>query len=63
MTGMFGTSETDQPGGMRALITCTVCSAPIAKVDTVGQEATVETEITDCPDHPDASYTLTVERL
>jgi hypothetical protein len=63
MTGMFGTSDTDQPGGMRALITCTVCNTPIANVDTVGQQATVETDIRDCPDHPDATYTLSVERL
>lgn len=48
---------------MRALITCTVCNTPIANVDTVGEQATVETEVRDCPDHPDAPYTLAVERL
>jgi hypothetical protein len=60
---MFDTSNTEVPTGMRALITCAECETPLAGVDTVGQQASIETEIEECPTHPDASYVLTVEKL
>ena len=49
--------------GMRAMVKCGVCGSPIAGVDTIGDQASTETDIEDCPDHPEAAYTLSVERL
>jgi hypothetical protein len=60
---MFGTSGSEQPSGMRALVRCAECEAPVACVDTISRRASVETEIDGCPDHPDAPYELSVERL
>jgi len=60
---MFETSDAAVPTGMRALITCAQCQTPLAGVDTVGQQASVETDIEECTTHPDASYVLTVEKL
>ena len=60
---MFGTSESEAPSGMRAMIRCAECDSPLAGVDTIGQQASVETDIDACPDHPNASYVLAVEEL
>jgi len=60
---VFGSRETDGIAGMRALITCAECDTPLAGVDTVDERATIETDIEDCPDHPEAAYVVTVERL
>lgn len=60
---MFKTSDSEMPTAMRALIQCAECEAPLAGVDTVGQQASIETDIEDCSTHPDASYVLTVEKL
>lgn len=60
---MFGISETEKPAGMRALVRCAECDTPLAGVDTVGDQASIETEIDECSNHPNASYILSVERL
>lgn len=60
---MFGTSETEVPSGMRALVRCAECDTPLAGVDTVGDQASIETDLESCSAHPTASYVLTVERL
>jgi hypothetical protein len=59
---MFGTDRETVAGG-RALLSCAACETPIAGVDAIEKRATVETDVQDCPDHPDASYLLTVEQL
>jgi len=45
------------------MVKCGVCGSPIAGVDTIGEQASTETDMEDCPDHPEAAYTLSVERL
>jgi len=59
---MFGTTETESVG-MRAMVACVVCESPIAVVDTLGDQASIETNLEPCPDHPDAGYQLSVEQL
>jgi hypothetical protein len=59
---MFGSNETASVG-MRAMVKCAVCGSPIAGVDTIGDRASTETDLADCSDHPEATYTLSVERL
>jgi len=59
---MFGSNETESVG-MRAMVKCAVCEVPIAGVDTIGNRASTETDLEDCPDHPKAEYVLSVERL
>jgi hypothetical protein len=63
ISSMFGTSDSEAPSGMRAMIRCAECDSPLAGVDTIGQRASVETEIEPCSDHPTASYVLAVEEL
>lgn len=60
---MFGTSDSEASSGMRAMIRCAECDSPLAGVDTIGQQASVETDIDACSDHPNASYILAVEEL
>jgi hypothetical protein len=59
---MFGTNEVES-AGMRAMITCAVCESPIVGVDTIGERASIETDLAPCPDHPEAPYLLSVEQL
>jgi hypothetical protein len=60
---MFGTSDSQTPSGMRAIVRCAECDSPLAGVDTIGQQASIETDIDSCPSHPGASYVLAVEQL
>ncbi len=60
---MLGASDPDDVAGMRAMIRCVECETAIAGVDTVHERAAVETPVDDCPDHPDADYSLSIERL
>jgi hypothetical protein len=60
---MFGESDPGIPTGVRALVQCAECDTPLAGVNTIGEQASIETDIDDCSTHPDASYVLTVEKL
>lgn len=60
---MFGESDSEIPTGVRALVQCAECDTPLAGVNTIGEQASIETDIDDCSTHPDASYILTVEKL